>query len=65
MRIFTKKAFEFTNSEGGSVVTAPLSFHTVPDWCSEDQMFKWGVTDEDIEVITDKAKQNKVEKEQK
>jgi hypothetical protein len=62
MRIFTKKAFEFTNSEGGSVVTAPLSFHEVPDWCAGNQMFKWGKADGDIEVIGEEKKLTKAER---
>ena len=64
-RIFTKKSFEFRNNEGGVVMTSPLAFHTVLDWCAEDQMFKWAVADGDIEVIADKSKQKQVEKEQK
>ena len=62
MRIFTKKAFEFKNSEGGSVVTAPLAFHTVPDWVAEDNMFKWGAADGDIEVIENKQEEKEIEK---
>lgn len=65
MRIFTKKTFEFKDGNGGSVTTAPLAFHTVPDSCAEDQMFKWAVADGDVEVIADKSKQKQVEKEQK
>lgn len=61
MRIFTKKSFEFKNSEGGSVTTAPLAFHTVPDWVAEDNMFKWGAADGDIEVIETKQDEKEVE----
>ena len=62
MRIFTKKAFEFKNSEGGSVVTAPLAFHTAPDWVAEDNMFKWGAAYGDIEVIENKQEEKEIEK---
>lgn len=62
MRIFTKKAFEFKNSEGGSVITAPLSFHEVPDWCAEDKIFEWAKADKDIEIIGEEKKLTKAEK---
>lgn len=62
MRIFVKKAFEFTNKEGGSVQTAPLSFADVPDWVKEDNIFKWGVDDGDIELVADKNDESDIEK---
>ncbi len=60
MRIFTKKAFELKDGNGGSVTTAPLAFHTIPDSCASDQMFKWAVADGSIEVIADKVQEKKV-----
>ena len=63
MRIYTKRAFGFTNPNEGKedktagivvpevVRTKPGEFQDVPDWCANDSMFKWGVADGDIEVI--------------
>jgi hypothetical protein len=62
MRIFAKKAFEFKNSEGGSVTTSPLSFADIPDWSTEDNMFKWALEDGDIELIADKKDETDIEK---
>jgi len=61
MRIFTKKAFEFKNVDGSSVITAPLAFHDVPDGVKKDQMFKWAVADGDVEIIGSKKKQTALE----
>lgn len=63
MRIFSKKAFGFMkpgadklDKTAGIMVpevvrTLPGEFQDVPDWCADDQMFKWAQADGDIEVI--------------
>jgi hypothetical protein len=59
MRIFTKKAFGFVNPDLSKEVngarevvrTTPNTFQDVPDWVANDDMFKWGKDDGDIEVI--------------
>jgi len=59
MRIYTKKAFGFVNPDPSKQVngarevvkTSPLGFHDVPEWVAEDDMFKWGKQDGDIEEI--------------
>jgi hypothetical protein len=63
LRIFTRKAFKFVNHESGeSVTTTPLAFAEVPEWAKEDQMFDWGVTDGDIEIIESKQDESNLEK---
>ncbi len=69
MRVFAKKAFEFTRREekdGQMVVaeratTAPLSFVDLPGWVVTDQMFAWARQDGDIELIQNKADERAVE----
>jgi hypothetical protein len=63
MRVFAKKAFEFSRREkkdGMMVVaekatTLPLSFCDLPDWVANDPMFEWARADGDIEIIQNKA----------
>jgi len=63
MRIFSKKAYGFIkpgadklDKTAGIMVpevvrTTTGDFQDVPDWCSDDQMFKWAQADGDIEII--------------
>jgi len=55
IRIFSKKAFEFTNpanvNEKYSVKA--LSFDTVPDYAKEDNLWKWALADGDLEIFED------------
>lgn len=62
MRIFTKKAFEFKNADGGRVVTRPLDFADVPDWVTQDPIFEWGVDDGDITVTETRKEEAAAEK---
>ena len=69
MRVFSKKAFEFTRREmkdGVMVVaeqatTLPLSFCDLPDWAQNDPMFDWARADGDIEIIQNKSDEKKAE----
>ncbi len=69
MRVFAKKAFEFTRRElkdGMMVVaekatTLPLSFKDLPDWVTSDPMFDWARSDGDIEIIQNQADEKSAE----
>ena len=61
MRVFSKKAFEFSRGEE-RVKVLPLQFSDIPDWAAEDQMFKWAQADGDIEIIQSPKEEAKVEK---
>ncbi|HWQ41316.1 MAG TPA: hypothetical protein VN456_04695 [Desulfosporosinus sp.] len=69
MRVFAKKAFEFSRRElkdGMMVVaenatTIPLAFVDLPDWVETDPMFEWARADEDIEIIQSKADEKSAE----
>lgn len=61
MRIFTKKAFEFKNTEGGTFVTTPLSIEDAPDWIVADPLFGWAKEDGNLQVIESKQDEKKVE----
>ncbi|WP_035213386.1 hypothetical protein [Desulfitobacterium hafniense] len=58
IRVFAKKAFEFSNGEvdaKGVRVTAktrPLDFAELPDWAEKDPLFGWAQADGDLEVIS-------------
>lgn len=47
--IFTKRAFEFENSDGEKVQTKRLEFKTVPEWVKETPLFALGVKDGSIQ----------------
>lgn len=69
MRVFAKKAFEFTKRElkdGMMVVaekatTIPLAFKDLPDWVESDPLFGWARKDGDLEIIQSKADEKSVE----
>lgn len=63
MRVFAKKAFEFTRPVSGEKASvSPLVFTDVPDWVTKDTLFAWAKADGDIEVIQSTAKAKEVEK---
>lgn len=69
MRVFAKKAFQFTQygeKDGMKVVvqtatTSPLQFCDLPDWVDKDPMFGWAKADGDIELIQTKADEKEAE----
>jgi len=69
MRVFAKKAFEFTQwgeKEGQKVVvekatTLPFSFCDLPDWVQYDPMFGWARKDGDIEIVQSKEDEKTIE----
>ncbi|GAB6170555.1 hypothetical protein JCM15765_03860 [Paradesulfitobacterium aromaticivorans] len=69
MRVFAKKAFEFTRRESKDgqqvvaekVTTSPLKFCDLPDWVQKDPMFAWARQDGDIELIQTAADQKNAE----
>lgn len=69
IRLFTKKVFEFSRfgTDNGkqvkteSVLTPVLGFVDVPDWAQHDQMFKWGVQDGSISVISNLEQELRIE----
>jgi hypothetical protein len=71
MRIYSKKAFEFTrydkvNGEQIPVEKATIkakTFGSVPKWVMNDPMFAWAQKDGDIEIMATKAQQKKIENE--
>lgn len=66
MRIFSKKAYRFDHPSGrdagGPVFTQALSFHDVPDWVKESNMFKLALSAGEVSVTDDKSEEAKVEK---
>jgi hypothetical protein len=69
IRLFTKKVFEFCRYETDNgkqakieaVTTPVLGFVDVPDWAQHDNMFKWGVQDGSINVISNLEQELKIE----
>lgn len=61
MRVFSKKAYEFSRGEE-RVKVLPLQFTDIPDWATEDQMFKWAQADGDIEIVQSSQEEAKAEK---
>jgi len=62
MRIFCKKALVFER-DGAAFRTEPMGFCDMPDHFAECNLFSWALSDGDIEVIGDSAKQKKRERE--
>jgi hypothetical protein len=51
MRIFTRKAFQFKNSDGEKITTSPLGFKDVPDWVAKDPLFLLAQKDGSAEIV--------------
>jgi len=61
-KIFTKRSFEFRNSETGQTVqTTFMGFSTVPDWVREDLMFNQGCKTKSIEVVETASREKELE----
>jgi hypothetical protein len=62
LRIFTKKAFNFKDRENNQhVKTRSFEFTDVPVWVKKDPIFAWGVKDGDIELMSSKKDERKIE----
>ena len=67
MRIFSKKSFALgegvtkNNPDGGSIVTVPGTFQTIPDYLVNDPMFKAAKAEGSILVVNDKNDEAKAE----
>lgn len=61
MRTYSKKAFQFENSEGEKVDVKMGEFATIPDWAENTPMFKLALSAEEIVIINNKDDEKKVE----
>jgi len=71
MRIFSKKAFLFIRPDAKldmanagketKVRVSPMQFADVPDWVDEDPLFSMAMADNDIEIVSGKAKEKEIE----
>ncbi|MCL2084420.1 MAG: hypothetical protein FWH06_04075 [Oscillospiraceae bacterium] len=62
LRIYTKRAFEFSNPKTGEKIqTAFMGFTTVPEWIRETPMFKAGLKTGSVQVIQSAAEQKTLE----
>lgn len=62
MRIFAKKQYEL-KTQGGPIITRPLSFMDVPDYVQDQLIFKLAVKEGSITVIETAAAQKTLENE--
>ena len=62
MRIFTKKQYEL-KTQGGVIITRPLSFMDVPEYVKDQLIFQWAVKDGSITVVETVAAQKALENE--
>lgn len=63
MRIFTKKAFRFSEVGEPDVLVRPLSFSDVPDWVIGTALFRWARVDGDAWVTESRSDEASAEKE--
>lgn len=52
MRVFSKKKFEFTNSETGDKAKIDIAeFGNLPEWVNGDPLFLWAKAEGSLEVF--------------